>query len=168
MSSMDTKKSGLSKKEAKARLAEYGRNEPPKKKKASDIKILLEQLKSPLIYVLLFAAIVTFFLKDFTDTAVIMAAVVINTILGFYQERKAERALEALKSYLHPTASVIRNNKRQEIPVEEVVVGDVVILAAGEKVPADGKVIEAYNLMVNEAILTGESVPVAKSVGELT
>lgn len=161
---MEYQREGLTEREVKRRLEEFGRNELPRKPRASDLKILLEQLKSPLIYVLLFAAIVTFFLRDFTDTAVIMAAVVVNTVLGFYQEQKAERALEALKEFLHPTATVVREGKRQEVPIEEIVPGDVVLLAAGDKIPADGRVAEAHSLTINEAILTGESVPVTKQV----
>lgn len=155
---------GLGQREAEERLKKYGKNELPRKKRASDLKIFVRQLKSPLIYILLFASGITFFLRDYTDTAVIMAAVVLNTILGFYQERKAERALESLREFLHPTTTVVREGRRKEVPVEEIVPDDLVILSAGEKIPADGELVESYNLAVNEAILTGESAPVKKEI----
>ncbi|MDP3983050.1 MAG: HAD-IC family P-type ATPase, partial [bacterium] len=155
-------KRGLTEKEAKKRLKNHGENKLPSKPPTSDITIFFRQLTSPLIYILLIASGITFFLKDFTDTAVIMVAVVINTALGYYQERKAERALESLRSFLRPTATVLRGGLRLEIPIEEIVPGDVVILAAGERVPADGELIEVHSLTINEAILTGESVPVQK------
>jgi len=157
-------KQGLSQIEAKKRLKEYGPNELPKKPSTSDLTIFFRQLTSPLIYILLIASGITLFLKDFTDTAVIMTAVVINTALGYYQERKAEKALESLRSFLHPTTTVIRGGKRHEIPIEKLVPGDMVILTAGERVPADGRVVEVHGLSINEAILTGESVSVQKAI----
>ena len=155
---------GLSKKEAKKRLKDNGPNSLPSKSPTPDITIFFRQLTSPLIYILLIASGITFFLKDFTDTVVIMVAVVINAALGYYQERKAERALESLRSFLHPTATVLRGGLRLEISIEEIVPGDVVILAAGERVPADGELIEVHGLTINEAMLTGESVPVQKVI----
>lgn len=159
---MQYEKRGLTNQEAVRLLEKYGPNVIPAKPRTSDLKIFVDQLKSPLIYILIFAATVTILLKDFTDTVVIMIAVIINTILGFYQERKAERALDSLKAYLRPTTTVFREGKREEISIEELVPGDIIILASGEKIPADGRVVEAYNLTVNEAILTGESAPVIK------
>src|SRR3989344_7304841 len=105
-------KKGLSKKEAKKRLKDNGPNSLPSKPPTSDIIIFFRQLTSPLIYILLIASGITFFLKDFTDTLVIMVAVVINTALGNYKERKAERALESLRSFLRPTATAIRGGLR--------------------------------------------------------
>jgi len=157
-----TNHSGLSENEAKSRLNKYGLNQLPSKPPTPDILLFLRQLKSPLVYVLLVAAFVTTLLGSFSDTLIISIAVLINTILGYYQERKAERALQSLRNFLHPTSTVIRNGKRQEIPVENLVIGDLVILVSGERVPADGEIIESHSLSVNEAILTGESSAVKK------
>lgn len=157
---------GLTESEVQERLAKFGLNQFPEAPPPSDLKILLFQLKSPLIYILLFAAGVTIFLKDFTDTVVILVAVFINAILGFYQERKAERALSALKKVLTPHARVIREGKLKIVEANLLVPRDLVVLGQGDKVPADGLVVESVNLSVNEAILTGESMPVGKRVVE--
>jgi len=153
---------GLTSEEAQNRLEKFGPNELAKPREFSEIKLFLFQFKSPLIYVLVFAGIVTLFLRDFTDSIVIFAAVFLNTILGFYQERKAQKALAALRSLLAPKAKVIRDGKQQEIEATEVVPGDLVILTIGTRVPADGVLVEATDFSVNEAILTGESMPIHK------
>ena len=153
---------GLKEKEAQKKLLEFGLNKFPQSPFPSDLKILFQQFKSPLIYILLFASLVTIFLKDFTDTAVILVAVLINTTLGFYQERKAEQALIKLKNILTPHAKVIRDGKLRNIEADLLVPEDLVVLAQGDKVSADGIVVEAVNLSINEAILTGESMPVGK------
>jgi len=127
--------------------------------RASGLKIFLSQFTSPLIYVLVFAGLVTLFLKDFTDSLVIFAAVAINTALGFYQEFKAQKTLQALKILLAPKAKVIRDGKQQLIEARFLVPGDLVVLTIGDRVPADGILVEATDLTVNEAILTGESTP---------
>ncbi|MBL7159787.1 HAD-IC family P-type ATPase [Candidatus Microgenomates bacterium] len=157
---------GLKEKEAQKKLLEFGPNRFPQSPFPSDLKILFQQFKSPLIYILLFASLVTIFLKDFTDTLVILVAVLINTILGFYQERKAEQALVKLKNILTPHAKVIRDGKLRNIEADLLVPGDLVVLAQGDKVSADGIVVEAVNLSINEAILTGESMPVSKEALE--
>ena len=156
-------KSGLSFAEAQARLLKFGPNKLPEKKPPSSSLILLEQFKSPLIYVLFFAALATIFLRDFKDAAVILFAVFINTILGFLQEARAQKALTALKRILTPQARVIRNGEVKEILARDLVVGDIVVLNTGEKIPADGVLFESIELMVDEAILTGEAVPILKS-----
>ncbi len=153
---------GLTSEEAQKRLEKFGPNELKKKREFSSLKLFLFQFKSPLVYVLVFAGIVTLFLRDFTDSAVIFAAVFLNTILGFYQERKAQKALIALRSLLAPKAMVIRDGEQQEIDASKIVPGDLVILTIGTRVPADGALIEATDFSVNEAILTGESMPVYK------
>ena len=154
---------GLTSAQASKLLKKYGLNELQKKKQVSALKIFLSQFTSPLIYILVFAGAVTLFLKDFTDAIVIFAAVVINTILGFYQEFKAQKTLAALKSLLAPKAKVIRDGKQQEIDTRFLVPGDLVVLAIGDRVPADGVLVEATDLTVNEAILTGESAAIKKS-----
>lgn len=154
---------GLSSSKASLLLKKYGPNELRSKKQISVLKIFLSQFASPLIYVLVFAGIVTFFLKDFTDTVVIFAAVFLNTALGFYQEFRAQKTLQALKNLLSPKAKVIRDGEQKIIDAREVVPGDLVVLTIGDKVPADGVLVEATDLTINEAILTGESEPVKKS-----
>lgn len=154
---------GLSSDEAEARLLKFGKNSLPEKPLPSKIKIFIEQLKSPLVYVLLIAGIITFFLKEYTDTVIISLAVVINTVLGFVQETRAGEALAALKDMLHPEALVVRDGKRVKIEAQRIVVGDVVVLNQGEKIPADGVVIKSSRMFAEEAILTGESAPISKN-----
>jgi Ca2+-transporting ATPase len=162
---VETKK-GLTSEEARKRLEKFGPNELEKKKDFSSLKLLFSQFKSPLIYILVLAGLVTFFLRDFTDSIVIFAAVLLNTILGFYQERKAQKSLIALRSLLAPKAKVIRNGKRLVIEASKIVPGDLVILTIGGRIPADGVLIEATDFSVNEAILTGESMPVHKKTAQ--
>ena len=129
---------GLTAKQAKERLEKHGPNKLAKQKKFSAFKLFLSQFTSPLIYILLFAALITIFLRDWPDTIVILLAVGVNTLLGFYQEYKAAKGLEALAAMLHPQAEVIRDGQRQEIEAEELVPGDIVRLGMGVTIPADG------------------------------
>jgi Ca2+-transporting ATPase len=161
---MQNELNGLTSEEAKKRLEEYGPNALPETPPPSDLSILIAQVKNPLVYILIAAGLVTFFLREVADTTIIAIAILTNGILGFIQERKASRALYALKKLIHPTAKVVRDGVVKTIDVAEVVPGDVAILDIGVKVPADGTVIKANRLFVDEAILTGESVPVGKSV----
>jgi len=154
---------GLSSAQASELLKKHRPNELRGKKHVSGLKVFLSQFTSPLIYVLVFASLVTLFLKDFTDSLVIFAAVAINTALGFYQEFKAQKTLQALKSLLSPKAKVIRDGRQQIIDARFLVPGDLVVLTIGDRVPADGVLVEATDLTVNEAILTGESTPTKKS-----
>ena len=130
----------------------------------SDIQFFVAQFKSPLVLVLLVAAIITAVLGDSVDTMVISFAVLVNALLGFYQERKAFKSMQALKDVITEEAWVIRDGDRLRIPAEEIVVGDVVLLYEGDKIPADGVFLEASDSIVNEAVLTGESIPVSKEV----
>jgi Ca2+-transporting ATPase len=155
-------RTGLTSAETKSRLETYGPNKLARKQPFSALKLLFSQFASPLIYVLFFAALVTVFLGDFADAAVILLAVAVNTALGFYQEYKAAKGLEALKAMLEPKTEVIRDGRRQEVLVEALVPGDVVLLSMGVRVPADGIWLKAKDVTVNEAILTGESQSVAK------
>lgn len=156
---------GLTSSEAQELLRKYGPNKIPEAKPPSDFRILLNQLKSPLVYVLLAAAIVTFTLGEYADTTIIFVAVFINTILGFVQERRANNALTALKKMIQPQAIVIRDVKRITIDASGIVPGDVCIINQGDKIPADGTLIESHRLYANEAVLTGESLPVRKEKG---
>ena len=160
---MNPAPTGLSSTEVKKLRLQFGRNELDRNHRISWLEVLIRQFKSPLIFILIAAAAVTgLILKDPVDAAVIAAAVLVNTILGFIQEFRAERSLEALQQMLTPTAKVIRGGKRREIPAADLVPGDLVILEIGRTVPADGTLVEADAVSVEEAILTGESVPVAK------
>ena len=148
--------------EAEERLKQYGENKLKQKREFKAGKIFLSQFSSPLIYILVLAAAVTFILGDTIDAWVISAAVMLNTVLGFFQEMKAERGIETLGKMLTPKAKVIRDGERQIIEASQVVPGDICVLEIGERVAADGKIIESENLSLNEAMLTGESLPVHK------
>lgn len=160
-------KVGLTSQEAAQRLKEHGPNELLEKSVHSSWQIFLDQFASPLIYMLLFAGLVTLFLKEFTDSIVIFAAVSLNTILGFFQENKAQKALQALAKLLVLRSKVIRDGRVQLVNTIDLVPGDLVILEIGTSIPADGVLIEANDLSLNEAILTGESEPVSKKVTKL-
>ncbi len=155
---------GLSESEAERRIKVFGPNVIEKPRRAPGLFILLNQFKSPLILILLFAGIVTLFIAHYRDAFFIFAAVIANAALGFYQEYKAEKALAELKTYLRQRARVIRDGVEREIDAAELVPGDVVHLAQGDRIPADGRLVFINDLQVDEAILTGESLPVSKSV----
>jgi magnesium-transporting ATPase (P-type) len=154
---------GLTAPEATARLKKYGTNTLPKPKERSSFLRFLAQFNNILIYVLLGSAVITAALQHLVDTAVILAVVIANAIIGFIQEGRAEKAMESIRNMLAPNAAALRNGKRISIPAAELVPGDVVLLEAGDKVAADIRLIRAYGLQIEEAILTGESVPVDKS-----
>lgn len=153
---------GLTDVEASVLLSQNGKNVLPESPPPSDIAIILQQLKSPLVYVLLGAGFVTFLLKEFSDSIIILIAVVVNSVLGFIQERKAHRALYALKKLVRSNIQVIRNGEITTIDSELIVVGDLAILNHGDKVPADGVLIDSNRLFLQESVLTGESVSVSK------
>jgi len=159
---------GLNDASVTKRLQEFGPNILPEKPATGDLTIFIRQLASPLIYILIIAAVVSWYLHDTSDALIIFLAVIINTILGFYQERKAEQGLVALKKILSPHAKVVRSGMRTEVLVKDLVPGDMVIVTSGDKVPADGYLLESASLTINEAILTGESVPVSKKTAALT
>ncbi len=163
----NTSKNGLSEDEAAGRLKKTGPNLLPEPKPGGRLEIFLNQFRSPLILVLLMASGISIALRDFVDAVVIFAAVAVNVVLGFYQEFKADRALSKLKKFLEASSLVIRDGSPFLIDVRFIVPGDVVVLRAGDKVSADGRIIEAHNFFVNEAILAGESAAVKKSVGTL-
>ena len=160
---LNSQQNGLTLEEAEERLSRLGPNKLPDEKKDGIIKRFLMQFRNALIYVLIGAAVVTALMEHWIDTAVILGVIVINAIVGFIQEDKAQKALEGIKDLLSLKALVIRNGKREEINSEELVPGDIVILKAGDKVPADMRLITAIRLEVDEASLTGESVAVIKS-----
>jgi Ca2+-transporting ATPase len=158
---------GLSKEEAKERLKIYGFNELPEKKQKSIFLRIYEQIKSFLVLILIFSAIISIFLGELIDSIAIIAIVIINAFIGIYQEINAEKSLKALKKLSSPKTKVIRDGKIVFIPTREVVPGDIVVLETGDKVGADLRIVEQKNLKVEEAFLTGESFPVEKNESEI-
>ncbi len=153
---------GLTDGEAFRRLQQNGRNEMKAARKKTKIQLFLEQLKDPLIYILLIAAVVSVLLGEISDAVIIGTVVLVNALVGMLQEGKARKALEALKKLTSPQTIVIRDGVRREIPAAELVTGDLVDLEAGAQVPADIRLTRSANLQVEESALTGESVPVEK------
>ncbi|WP_368247751.1 calcium-translocating P-type ATPase, PMCA-type [Clostridium perfringens] len=154
---------GLTTQEAKQRIEKFGLNEITEKKKVSAIKILLQQFNDFIIWVLIGATIISGLMGDVADAITIFVIVVINGILGFVQEFKTEKSLDALKSLAAPTCKVLRDGNIKVINANELTIGDVVILEAGDRVPADGEIFECTNFMIDESLLTGESVGVNKT-----
>jgi Ca2+-transporting ATPase len=155
---------GLTQDEAKRLLAEYGANELKAKKKISPLLIFLEQFKDLLIIILLVAVVISGVMGEVVDAIVIVIIVIFASVLGFVQEYRAEKSMEALRKMAAPMASVLRGGTELRIPARDLIPGDIVVLRDGDKVPADGRLIEAINLQAEEAALTGESVPVEKTV----
>src|SRR3990170_2834633 len=153
---------GLSVEEAQARLSKVGANELRERPPEPFWKKVVDQLNSFVVILLIVASVVSALLGDWIEAVVIIAIVVLNAVLGVLQESRAEQALAALKKMAAPDASVIRDGHRQRIPARELVPGDVVLLEAGNFVPADLRLAESVNLKIEEASLTGESLPVMK------
>lgn len=161
---LHTTEQGLSVEEVHRRLHQYGYNEIEKAKPVSIFQTILHQFQSPLIYILMVAAVVTFLLGDYIDSGVIAAVLILNAIIGFIQEFRAERAVRALMQLTAPQAHVLRGGKEYTVKSLELVPGDVVLLESGMRVPADIRLFQATALRVDESLLTGESVPVFKQV----
>ncbi|WP_277927179.1 magnesium-translocating P-type ATPase [Nostoc spongiaeforme] len=164
---MHSTTAGLSRQDAKQRLSEFGANSLKQKHKSSAWMLLLNQFKSPIILILIFAAVLSIFLKDPADAIIILAIVFISGLLGFWQERGASNAVEKLLALVQVKATVLRDGQSQEIPTEEIVRGDIVLLSAGKNIPGDCLVLESKDLSVDEAALTGETYPVDKLSGVL-
>jgi len=159
--------SGLSKAEALERLVKFGPNELQAMHRILPWKLFLEQFKNVLIIILLLATAISFFLGHGVESVTIFVIVLFAVLLGFVQEYRAERAIEALREMAAPTATVLRDKEEFEIPARELVPGDIVFLRAGDKIPADLRLVETFNLQIEESVLTGESLPVEKSVAPL-
>lgn len=157
------REAGLSANKVKEMEQKCGSNSMEERKSKSKIVLLLEQFNNPLIYILIAAAIVTAIVADPTDSIVIAVVVILNTLIGFFQEIRAEDALKALQEMAAPHARVIRDGKQQEILTSEVVCGDIILLESGARVPADGRLISSQNLLVDESMLTGESFSIEKN-----
>ena len=169
LSQAQSSREGLSSAEAEKRLAENGKNKLAEGKKDSLIKRFFAQMADPMIIILIAAALISgvtavYEGEGFADVIIIMFVVIVNAILGVYQENKAEKALEALQQMASATSKVLRDGKICVIKTEDIVVGDIVVLEAGDAVPADGRIIESNSLKIEEAALTGESVPVDKFI----
>ena len=159
---LNSSESGISEKEAKSRLEKYGKNVIEEKKNFEPIKVFLSQFNSFLIYILLIAAAISFFIGHSLDGFVISAIVLLNAFIGFFQQFKAEKAISNLKKLIVPMSTVIRENTVKEIPSSELVPGDIIVLEAGDKISADARIIESENAATIEAVLTGESLPISK------
>lgn len=160
---LKTSQDGLKKEEIEKRFLKYGPNKLPEEKPISRIWLFLFQIQSPLIYILIIASLITLLLKDYTDSIVIFAAVLINIIIGYIQESKASRALGVLKKILKIKAIVIRDGSKKQILQEDIVPGDIIILQSGDRVPADGRLLSAKDLKIDESVLTGEWLAAKKS-----
>ena len=164
---LKTSDKGLSEASAEERLKQYGLNEIKEGKKISPWEIFFAQFKSVVIWILILATIISAFLKEYIDAIVILVIIVLIAVIGFFQEYKAERAIEALKKLASLKAVVIRDGNKKEIDAKQLVPGDLIFLETGDKVPADARLIEVFNLQTQEAALTGESSPVSKLTKEL-
>ncbi len=155
---------GLSEEDAKSRLQEYGLNEIKEKKKVSPLKIFFSQFKNFIIGILFVALVISLIIGENLDAIIIGIILILNAVFGFIQEYKAEKAIEALKKLASLKATVIRENKRQEIDAATLVPGDIILLETGDKIPADSRLIEIVNLETQESSLTGESTPITKDL----
>ncbi|MFB0560173.1 MAG: calcium-transporting P-type ATPase, PMR1-type [Candidatus Lokiarchaeia archaeon] len=164
---LKTGNSGIKTEVVKSRLEEFGPNILQEKKGPSALRIFAEQFKNYLIIILIAATIIAIFLGDFTDALVISVVIILNTLLGFYQEYRAEKSIEALKKLTAPKAIVVREGHQEEIPASELVPGDLVLIETGDRVPADVRISESTSLEIDESILTGESIPVKKRIEQL-
>ncbi len=168
LATLRTSLDGLSESEAALRLEQHGANMFRKREKKSPFTIFLDQFASPLIFILIGAGVVTFFLEEWVEVVVIGLAVFVNAVLGFYREYHAENTLEKLTTYIKDRSRVVRAGREMEVDSETLVPGDVIKLAYGTRVPADARIIQHNSVRIDEAVLTGESVPVHKEVTELS
>lgn len=164
---LQTTPQGLGEGEAQERVARYGLNVLKPKSRSDALTLLLSQFKSPIILILVFAAALSFFLHDSADALIILIIVLVSGLLGFWQERGAVNAVEKLLAIVQIKATVIRQGDSKEVPVEEIVPGDIVVLSAGDVIPGDCFILESKDLFVDEATLTGETFPVEKMAGIL-
>ncbi len=161
---LDSSAQGLTSQQANQRLAKYGPNKLKEEKRITALQIFLSQFKSALVIILIAAAAISFAIGELIDAAVIGIIVILNAIFGFVQEYKAEKAMEALKRMAAPHARVLRNGKETKIDAEELAPGDIILLEAGDRVPADARLVQEFSLQINESTLTGESAPVEKNL----
>lgn len=158
---------GLSSQIAKARLLEVGTNSVEDSSRLSGLRLLLRQFESPLVLILVFAAVVSFVLQQWVDGGIVLAIVVGSSLLSFSQEYRASQAVEDLKQRVALTTRVMRDGAIQSVPVSTIVPGDLILLTAGNLIPADGLVVEAVDFLVSESGMTGESFPLRSARGPL-
>jgi Mg2+-importing ATPase len=166
-SQLGTTSGGLTQDEAEKRLARFGANLLKPKKKADTLTLLVNQFRSPLVLILIIAAVLAFFLKDPVNGGIILVIVVASGLLGFWQERGSTKAVQKLMSIIQTKVSAMRGGNLSDVPLEDIVPGDIISLSAGDVVPADCLIVESKDLFVDEATLTGETYPAEKSVGLL-
>ena len=159
---LETQVSGLSEQEASDRLHRFGPNSIESEKKISLLRRIINQLKNVMVLILTAAAAIALLVGDIKSTLIVIAVVVMNTVLGVVQESKAEKAIEALRNLASPDAIVRRDGLERIVKAKELVIGDIVLIESGNHIPADIRLIEAVNLKIEEASLTGESVPTEK------
>ena len=164
---LEVRDNGLTSEEAKKRLEQYGPNQLEEAPRPTFLQTLWEQLNNFVVILLIIASVISALLGDYVEAAAIMAIVVLNAVLGIVQERRAEEALAALKKLAAPDAQVLRDGRRKSVPAYELVPGDIVFLETGNFIPADIRLLEAVNLRVEEASLTGESLPVQKNAARV-
>jgi Mg2+-importing ATPase len=162
LSNLHTSRDGLQTSDAEQRLKQYGLNAISAQKQATALRLLLSQFKSPLVLILIFAAIISGIVGEWVDASIVIAIVLGSTILGFVQEYTASNAVAKLRSQVTVKSRLLRGGKPQMLPSEQVVPGDIVVLTAGSLIPADGVVLEADDFFINQAVLTGETFPVEK------
>lgn len=158
---------GLDSAEADSRNEKYGRNQLSRKENSSLLILFLQQFNQPLVYILIAASLITLFLKEYIDAGVIFGVVLVNAVIGFFQESKAIKAIESLSKSMGSEATVLRDGRKKRIPAPDLTPGDIVMLQSGDKVPADLRLIALRELQIDESTLTGESVPVVKQTEEL-
>jgi len=159
---------GLSEAEVSERRSRDGLNKLPEQKKRTWLEIYISQYKNPLIYIICVAAVISLVMGEFDNAIIIGVVILLNSVVGFFQEYKSEEALSALRNLVREKTTVFRDGARREIDATELVPGDVVVINEGSRIPADGKVLESVFLTINEAILTGESEPISKKQGDET
>ena len=162
---LESSAEGLKSTEAEARLARVGRNVLQAKKQATALGLFLNQFKSPIILILVFASLVSLVLKDWVDAIIVLSIVVGSASLSFVQEYNASNATQKLQAQVSLKTTVLRDGQALSILAEEVVPGDIILLSAGSLIPADGILLEAQDCFVNQAVLTGETFPVEKNAG---
>lgn len=167
MTELKVNDNGLNSREAKERLVTYGPNEIKKEKGKSPWKIFLGQFTNILMVILFIAIGLSFAVGESTDAIIILAIVIASAVLGFTQEYRSEKAVEALRKITAPTATVVRDGVEVRIPAIELVPGDIILLYTGDRIPADARLIEEFTMKTDEASLTGESAPVDKSIEAL-
>ena len=161
---LQTRSEGLNTNEARQRHAQYAAARLKPRQDIRPLYVLLAQFRSPIILILLFAATMSLFLADRTDALIILTIILVSAFLGFWQEHGAAKAVASLLALVHVTVTVLREGKTLDIPLDEVVPGDIITLSAGSSIPGDGLILESNDLFVDEATLTGETYPTEKSV----